>query len=172
MVQLYRFVAQRCATMSRAKGKPKAMEAAPRSGKGGRPSGIPERLHGWVLTQGADGKTTREIAEALGREHGIATHFTSVSRLLARLRAQRSEVTKAVIAERVGRHVTADLDRLDRLREEAQRRGEAETDNEVWVKLAEEERKIIDMKIKRAGGDEPGVVGSGVVVMPAEDPNA
>jgi hypothetical protein len=149
------------------------MEAAPRSGRGGRTPGIPDRLHRWLLERAADGKTTREIADLLGSEHGIETTYTSVSRLLVKLREQRAEVTRAVIAEKVGRHVTADLDRLDKLREEAERRGKAETDNEVWVKLAEEERKIIDMKLKRSGGDEPGgTQGNGVLVLPAEDRNA
>lgn len=177
----------------RRKGPANPPEVAPRSGKGGRPPSIPERLHGWMLEQAGEGRSTREVSAQLAAEHGVHVGHVAVARLLKKMREQRTEVTRAVIAEKVGRHVAADLDLLDDQVVKLQQVADA-----LHAKMIGEDGKplggltdrigntplatvhaqvvarlqgIVGTKLEHSGaGGAPA--GGGVVVLPAEDPNA
>lgn len=78
-------------------------------------SRVPEKMYDAILERAGEGLGTREIAAWLAAHHSVNVAHSTIARLLERLRAERSEVTRAVIAEKVGQHVTADLDRAERL---------------------------------------------------------
>ncbi len=80
----------------------------------GRPKKIPDSLHEPIrLKHAQEGKGSRAIATWLAEAHGVHVSHQCVNDLLQSLLAERTEVTKAVIAERVGKSVTSDLDVLD-----------------------------------------------------------
>lgn len=154
---------------------------------------IPERLHQWVLDRAAEGLGTRPIAERLAKEHKVKVSHTAVGRTIRTLQRARTEVTRAVIAEKVGAHVASDLDLLDAQKDKLQRVADAlhakmldQQGNElpgltdcigksplpaVHAQVVARLESIVKTKLDHSGAGVPAGGAGGVVVMPSEDPN-
>ena len=76
-------------------------------------SKIPEALRPEVLAKAGNGEGSEAIAAWLLAEHGLKITGRSVRSFLAARREERAEVTKSVIAEKLGKTVFADLDAVD-----------------------------------------------------------
>jgi hypothetical protein len=159
----------------------------------GRPSKIPEAIEPEVLQRAAANESMRDIAAWLGKAHGIDVGHVAVARLVKKHREQRAEVTKTVLAERIGQHVTADLDLLERqagqLADVADglakgMRGDDTSKIEekigstpratVLAGVVGELRQIVALKLRFSGADPDGEGGPGgsrrakVIVVPAK----
>lgn len=80
--------------------------------------GIPEIHHEAVLRLSAEGKSQRAIAQWLEAEHGVKVDHVSVGRLIRSIKSERREATEAVIADRVAKSATSDLDILENLQKD------------------------------------------------------
>ena len=115
---------------------------------------IPTNLHSAILEKAGEGKGTRVIAEWLKEEHDIAANFTTVARLLNKLRAERSDIAKVVVREYLAPSLTNDLQYLEKLRQRIDERICGNPDDKTLCKLAAEARKIIETKLKYSGADD------------------
>jgi hypothetical protein len=79
---------------------------------------IPEIHHEAILAKAAEGLSTRAIATWLAAEHGVVTTHASVGKLLRDIRSER----QAVIAEKTAKSVGRDLDILQELQTELDRK--------------------------------------------------
>lgn len=111
-------------------------------------------LHTEILVQSARGGTNRAIAEWLLAEHGVKISHQAVGRFLKETHVERGEVATEVTRAHLAPKITADLDRLEEIRAEAERRADIQENDEVWCKLAKVEADIIDRKLKFSGADE------------------
>jgi hypothetical protein len=83
---------------------------------------IPEIHHEAILAKAAEGLSTRAIATWLAAEHGVVTTHASVGKLLRDIRSEREPVKQAVIAEKTAKSVGRDLDILQELQTELDRK--------------------------------------------------
>jgi hypothetical protein len=135
---------------------------------------IPEIHHEAILTKAAEGLSTREIAAWLSTI-GVKTSHVTVGKLLDRVRAEREPVKQAVIAEKTAKSVGRDLDILQELQDELDRKRKRLSKDPKklrdYLAVVGELRGVTGDKLKAAGaGDEKPPAGFGVVVLPPEKP--
>lgn len=140
-----------------------------------------------ILRMSADGKTTREIAFWLGTQ-GLQISHVSVAGWLKKKKAERAAITQETLQEELPKQLTADLDRLNSLYEEAdetalavkaswamQSSGDGPLSHVLkgtvqdWIKLKELQLKTLALKLDHAGAGDPGKTKTGpppVVVLP------
>ena len=88
------------------------------------------------------------------REHGIKTSKPAVMRIVNRAREERAQITRAVIISKTVPIVAGDLDRLEELRRilaERMKRAVKANKDELIIRLAEQERKLIESRLTLAG---------------------
>lgn len=135
-----------------------------------RPKVIPEALAPEVLKLAAAGWSYARIAKWLLQTHSIQITGQSVGALCRQTRADRSEASKAVVSERLAQSLGSDLDVLDarvgKLREMCERLETlAERDPEaieLYLKAAEQLRRMVDLKLHYVGADTPDEVTNGL----------
>ncbi len=83
---------------------------------------IPEALHGEILKRALGGDSTRTVAAWLLDEHGITVHHSAVADIVKGARAERKEVARAIVEEKLGSAagLSADIDGIIALRTEAE----------------------------------------------------
>jgi hypothetical protein len=121
-----------------------------------------------ILAKAGEGLPIRAIAAWLLSEHKVKIAPSAVAKRLAKIRDERSEVTKAVVAIKLAGHVTADLDILAR---ELRRLGIGagrlyrtamalsgnmvdEASWELYLKSSDRISKLVEMRMKYAGAEE------------------
>jgi len=131
---------------------------------------IPEKFRKLVLELAASGKSTREISAHLVTV-GVTASHNAVAKLLRHAREERSEVAKVVVREELASTLTADIGRLEHLVRNTMDRIVGAESNDVYCKLAEQARKIIETKLKYSGAAEPDAVqvGGVRVFLPPEE---
>lgn len=125
----------------------------------GRKQGVPVALEQEMLRRANEERSTsRELSAWLKADHGITVHFTSVARVLKRLRTERTAATQGAVREKLAREATTDIDRLERLRKSvaSRRRKVPECDPQAFARLAQVEASILDRKLHYAGADGEG----------------
>jgi hypothetical protein len=137
--------------------------------------GIPANLEGEVLAQAGANLSVRQIADWLATAHGVKVGSATVARFLAKHRAERADVAKAVVREQLGKTLNADISRLEEIRAGLAKRSAKLTgkkDFGAFARLVELELKAIDRKLHYAGADDPDEKGSAraaVIVLPPEE---
>lgn len=76
-------------------------------------SAIPDNLVPELLAQAGEGKSASEIAQYFLVTHNIACSDAAVRKRLRRIREERAPITQAVLADKLGRTVAIDLERLE-----------------------------------------------------------
>jgi hypothetical protein len=130
--------------------------------------GIPPNLAPRVLELAGEGRTTRQIAEALLTDHGIKVSHVAVARLLKATREERAGVAKTVVREKLAATIAPDLDALasetQRVRRLCLRLYNRATRSEseeltgmakAYFAGAEQLRKNIETTMRLAGADTP-----------------
>jgi len=122
----------------------------------GQIQGIPPRLEGAVLDKAGEGWTTRRISAWLLSDHGVTVTHHPVAKLLREHRSERADTAKTIVREKLGKTLTADLDRLEKHAAKLDRMADAlEGEPELYCKAVEQLRKITDTKLHYAGADVP-----------------
>lgn len=133
---------------------------------------IPPKFEADILAKAGEGLTTRAIAAWLKETHNVDTSHKTVAKLIARHRAERADVAKAIVREQLGKTVNADIARLEQIRAGLAKRA-AKAKGPEFAKLTELELKAIDRKLHYAGADtedpEREHRGGLVVMLPPED---
>jgi len=113
--------------------------------------GIPQALEDAVLAKAGENWSVRRISDWLETDHGVSTSPATVARLIAKYRAERAATAKQVAREQLSRGLTSDLDRLEQIRAECERRASCCSDDKDWGRLIDLEVKVIDRKLHYAG---------------------
>lgn len=119
-----------------------------------RPPAIPENQHALVLKLASEGKSTRAISAHLVTL-GVTASHNAVAKLLKQLRTERADIAKAVVREELSTTLTADVRRLERLVKKTLAKIRKCTNDDLYCRLVEQCRKLIDTKLKHSGADEP-----------------
>jgi hypothetical protein len=131
----------------------------------------------FIALKAGSGLSSRAISALLLSEMGVTLSFKGVSKEMSRRRAERSEVARAVVREKLGRTLLSDLDRLERIRKSVAARANrvkdhyTESGKPEWIMLKELEVKILDRKIHYSGADDPdgpGVLNGPTIMIPPE----
>ena len=120
-----------------------------------------------VLRLYALGHASDKIATWLVREKGIAATGRGVRDLLSSIRDERSNSTKALLRDKLGKTTLSDIDVIERIRLQISAKAEkweerAEADSEsamVWLRFKEAELKALERKLHYAGADTPDNTG-------------
>lgn len=88
------------------------------SEKPARQRKIPPNLHEAVLAESGKGQSHREIAAWLQAEHGVKVSHAAVGSLLRSIADERREAVQAVVADKVARSATRDLEILSELQDD------------------------------------------------------
>jgi hypothetical protein len=124
-----------------------------------RPWSVPEIHHDAVCAQSDSGARFDQIVEWLAQEHGIKTSKATIGRIVRARRKEREQITRNVVVAKVMPVVCGDLDRLGEIRQSlADLYGEAIAKNkfELAVKIAEQERRVIETRLTLAGASREG----------------
>ncbi len=131
---------------------------------------IPPDAESGILEQAGKGRSLREICDWLETTHGVRVSPNAIRKKLAKGRADREVIAKAVVRERIVKTVTSDIDQLDRdtrrlkrlatsLYKLALRKPLAEvgrtTTSQVYAAIVEQVRKLVDLKLHYSGADTP-----------------
>ena len=112
-------------------------------------TGIPPRLESEVLSKAGDGWTTRRTAAWLLTEHGVTVTHHTVARLLREHRSERADTAKTIVREKLGKTLTADLDRLEKHAAKLDRMADTlDHDPELYCKAVEQ---LVDKTIRTSG---------------------
>ncbi len=118
---------------------------------------IPEIHHEAILVKAAEGLATREIAAWLLAEHGVKTTHVTVNMLLRAIRAEREPVKQAVIAAKTSKSVGRDLDLLQELQDELDRKRKRLSKNgkklRDYLAVVDRLTTLTANKLKAAGAD-------------------
>lgn len=122
---------------------------------------IPPKLYPHIREQSAAGKTTKQIADWLGVEHGVKTTYRSVARILEKDRAERAPIAREVVRKALEKTVVTDVDRLERVARQASTKAtkiaaKALLDPawmRAWVAVKELELRAVDRRLHYSGAD-------------------
>lgn len=146
--------------MAKPKPKPAAEKAAHK---------IPPNLEPAILEQAGLGKSLRQICDWLASTHDVHVGPTSIRKKLAKGRAERDVVAKAIVREKLAKTVLSDIDVLElekrRLRKLARLHFEeaihgvnrvlGKSSTELYCLVTEHLRKVVDTKLHYSGADTP-----------------
>lgn len=126
-------------------------------------SRIPSDLTEFILAKAGAGLSTREISKALLDEKGLKVSHAAVGRRLREIRDERKPIAQAVIAEKLGKTVTTDLDELDAVRSRLKTyevTAAEKKELDVAIRAARAQAHVIATKLHFAGagdGEPPDV---------------
>ena len=127
-----------------------------------------------ILEQAGRGLSGAEIAAWLEAEHGIKVTGRAVLGLLARTRAEREPITRAVLAEKLGKSVGTDLAALDGVlgrAEEIEREARAAGERDEALRAQDRQLRALELRFKLSGAGQPsGEREPFIVVLPPERP--
>lgn len=111
----------------------------------------------------ASGSTLREVSRWLRDEHGITISHQALSRRISRRSGEVADIAKAIVREKVQTTLSPALDCLDLQRRRIARLStrlfrsalEDPDGTEIYLKAAEQLRKVVDTQLKYSGADEP-----------------
>lgn len=111
----------------------------------------------------AEGYTLRQVCAWLLTEHGIALSHVSLHRRIASKRGEVADIAKAIVREKVQTTLSPALDCLDLQRRRIARLStrlfrsalDDPEGTEIYLKAAEQLRKVVDTQLKYSGADEP-----------------
>ncbi len=123
-------------------------------------------------------RSSRAIAQVLRERHGRDFHFTTVHRVMQLHDAERAEITREVVKEKLSGTLCSDLDILEEMirtqlvtwraarplpgKAPAPSEGRIEMTHRDWNSLSRELRESVQLRVKLAGGEpvvEPQDVG-------------
>lgn len=158
--------------------RPKGTARNPKGGtlpgrppKGGK-SAIPANLRGPIGEKLAEGLTQQQIVAWLKAEHGVETTQPSVSRYVRDILEERRDIAQAVVREKLAGSLTTDLERIESMLEQAEKRMAEATSDGDFARLVTASRGLLDLKTKLSGAQQgAGIEGvrGGVIVLPAEE---
>lgn len=125
------------------------------------PPSIPSNLHTVVLARAGEGMSSEQIASWLLEHHQLAVTGRAVRRLLERTRADRAVVSRAVLADKLGKTITTDLDAVQGVLERAagiEAGAIADKDFALALKAQDRQLKALDLRLKLSGIDAPPAV--------------
>jgi hypothetical protein len=121
----------------------------------GKTTSIPPELEDAILDQAGKGMSLRALEEWLRTEHKVDAGRNAIGRFLAKRRAERSEITRAVTVQKLAGSVISDLDRLEEIRGQVAAKASVFDDGieilvETLQKASEELKKHGDLDGERA----------------------
>ena len=141
---------------------------------------IPPDAEAGIYARAGEGKTLAEICNWLEQTHGVRVSPTAIRKKLAKRRAEREVVAKAVVREQLSKTVLSDIDVLDvekgRLRKLARRlfrtltapvpkgldevqqlliRAALSDTGELYLKTVDRLTKVVHTKLHYSGADAP-----------------
>lgn len=119
------------------------------------PSNPLEKYEQDLLRLSVDGLSSRKIVDWLRDQHGVKTNRDSVAKYIKKIRTERAETSKMVAREKLSTIVVSDLDRLEEICREAERRAKTEKKNSIWVKLGKLEFDIRVKRLELSGASQP-----------------
>lgn len=133
---------------------------------------IPPEREADILAKAGEGWPHHQIAAWLLSEHQVEVSRQAISKLLARVQGERSQVAKAIVREHLARTLTPDLDLLDEqtanVRELAKSLFERAKKNSKrvprYLRVVEQIRRNVHTKLHFSGADQPDNATSYVAV--------